>query len=369
MDNKQSVALLILGMHRSGTSALTRMLNLLGVELGGNLQAGDESNVPGYWEPVDLVRIHEELLDSAGSSWDDWTQFDAKWYQSPAANKYKIDIINWVKQEFPGSGIFAVKDPRICRFPSLWFDVLGKLGIRPICLLPIRNPLEVVASLHTRNGFPSMKSQLLWLRHVLDVEVTTRGFKRLVTQYDQLLTDWRLIARKISGNFDLALPQDNETANTRISQFIQRPYRNHEFIDEILHDDTRILEWVKLTYHAVQTLSVEGEKGEIEKREIYHSLDKVRKEFNCFSDKYGEVFRFEKEQIKKAELSAKEINTLGIEQQSEQIRKQAERIEQQSEQIKKQAERIELQSEHIRKQAELIEQQNRNILEYEQLNR
>ena len=63
-------AVLVLGMHRSGTSALTRILNLLGVDLGSKLMPASPENEAGYWEHAEIVRIHDELLGELGTSWD-----------------------------------------------------------------------------------------------------------------------------------------------------------------------------------------------------------------------------------------------------------------------------------------------------------
>src|SRR5271163_4686483 len=78
-------ALLVLGMHRSGTSALTRVFSLLGANLPKSVIGPDLNNQAGYWESVELNIIHDELLASAGSQWDDWRAFNPDWLQSGVA--------------------------------------------------------------------------------------------------------------------------------------------------------------------------------------------------------------------------------------------------------------------------------------------
>jgi hypothetical protein len=65
-------AVIVLGMHRSGTSALARVISLLGADLPNGLLKQGPENEAGFWESAKLVAIHDELLSSAGSSWDDW---------------------------------------------------------------------------------------------------------------------------------------------------------------------------------------------------------------------------------------------------------------------------------------------------------
>src|SRR5215469_9555194 len=78
-------AVFVLGMHRSGTSAVTRVLNLLGVELGTGLMAASPDNERGYWEHLGIVQEHDQLLEALGSSWDDVRALPPDWTKNPAA--------------------------------------------------------------------------------------------------------------------------------------------------------------------------------------------------------------------------------------------------------------------------------------------
>ena len=64
-------ALLVMGMHRSGTSALARVLSLRGAELPAHLMPPNHGNASGYWEPAPIVAINDEMLEYFGSAWDD----------------------------------------------------------------------------------------------------------------------------------------------------------------------------------------------------------------------------------------------------------------------------------------------------------
>jgi hypothetical protein len=81
--------ILVLGMHRSGTSALTGTLAKLGASLPKDLMPANESNPRGYWESLGLVKLHDELLASAGSSWDDWRSFNSSWHGTPVAAAFR----------------------------------------------------------------------------------------------------------------------------------------------------------------------------------------------------------------------------------------------------------------------------------------
>jgi len=79
-------AIIVLGMHRSGTSALTRTLNLLGCDISSQLRPPwPDNNETGFWEPLDISEMHEEMLRSVGSSWDDVSELPRLWHQSKGA--------------------------------------------------------------------------------------------------------------------------------------------------------------------------------------------------------------------------------------------------------------------------------------------
>ena len=86
-------ALMVLGMHRSGTSALTRIFSLLGADLPKNLLPSSPANKTGYWESQDLMNIHDQVLSSGGSTWDDWRAFNPDWFNSPSAGYFKKQIL------------------------------------------------------------------------------------------------------------------------------------------------------------------------------------------------------------------------------------------------------------------------------------
>src|SRR5262245_58923765 len=194
-------ALLLLGMHRSGTSALTRVFNLLGADLATNLLPPRADNPRGFWESRELMELHEQILATGNTSWDDWTRFDPAWYESPFAEVYKTHLTAYLAREFGDSTLFAVKDPRMCRLLPLWRDVLRGLGIEPRVVITLRHPWEVAQSLKGRDGFSRAKSYLMWLRHVLDALRDSAGVPRCVVSYDAFLRDSRgatqAIARRL----------------------------------------------------------------------------------------------------------------------------------------------------------------------------
>jgi hypothetical protein len=201
-------AILVLGMHRSGTSALTRILSLSGAALPDRLiEPSPTINETGFWEPREIVALHDEVLAVAGSAWDDVLGFPAPWFQSAAAAGFRARLDDIIGREFGDAPLLVVKDPRLCRLLPLWRPVLAARGLAPLAVIPIRNPLEIAASLEKRDGFGEGKSLLLWLGHFLAAEYDTRDLPRCFVSYDRALSDGPAIVRQIGSALEIAWPR------------------------------------------------------------------------------------------------------------------------------------------------------------------
>jgi hypothetical protein len=219
---------LVLGMHRSGTSAVTRVLNLLGAGLGGRLMApvaGD--NEKGYWENLDALDINERLLTGIGRSWHDVREMPRDWQESIAAVDGYAAVMRFVKAEFATSPLWAVKDPRMCRLAPVWLRALADCGVQPGILFVVRHPLEVAASLYARNGWSRARSLLLWTHHVLEAERATRGCPRAVVTYNQILTNWCGAMERASDTLGLAWLRTFDQARVEIEAFLDVGQRHH----------------------------------------------------------------------------------------------------------------------------------------------
>ena len=134
-------------MHRSGTSALTRVLGMGGAALPKTPLDTSEFNARGYCESTPIYQLHEEMLEALGTSWHDLSPLVENWERSELGAQFVERMAGIVLDEFGDAPLIAVKDPRICRLVPFWVQVLGALEIDPCFVIPVRNPLEVSASL------------------------------------------------------------------------------------------------------------------------------------------------------------------------------------------------------------------------------
>ncbi|MHC4140712.1 MAG: glycosyltransferase, partial [Planctomycetota bacterium] len=221
-------ALLILGMHRSGTSALARVVNLLGAQLGSRLldpQTG--VNEQGFWEHADVVSGHEALLGDLGSAWYDIRPLPADWEQRPATERMEKRIAGLLEGDLSAHPLIAVKDPRLCRFVAPWKRMLRRAGRRAKFVLILRDPEEVVRSLHRRDGFDHATIRLMWLVYVLEAERATRDEPRSIVFYDDLLAGWETTIDRIADELELTWPATRETARPLVEQELRGDLRHH----------------------------------------------------------------------------------------------------------------------------------------------
>ena len=206
------VAVLVLGMHRSGTSAVTRVLNLLGAELGTDLMPPGPDNPGGFWEHREVVAVHDRLLADLGLAWDDPRPLPEGWLTSPAAGVAMAELSALLDREFARAPFCAVKDPRMCRFVPLWATLLARKGIAAKALVVTRSPVEVARSLHRRDGLPEGVGQLVWARYLLDLVQGIAGLPSALMSYDALMEDWRTALANVGAALALPLNLTGETA-------------------------------------------------------------------------------------------------------------------------------------------------------------
>jgi hypothetical protein len=205
-------------------------------------------NERGFWEPKEIAAIHDEILASAGSSWHDVSEFPDSWFASDIAASFKRRLVTALREDFSDAPLFIVKDPRICRLVPLWLSILEQMRVAPLFVIPIRNPLEVTASLRERDAFFEAKSLLLWLRHFLAAERSTRGLRRCFVAYDHLLRDWRGVVDKIGCDLEVSWPRQSHAANVEIEDFVSTRLRHHVFGSEEVHVRGNLVPWVKTAF-------------------------------------------------------------------------------------------------------------------------
>ena len=227
MATATRTAILVLGMHRSGTSACAGVLARAGAAAPHNVLPPNFANERGYFESLPFMHLHDALLASAGSRWDDWRAFPPGWFASPVAAEFQAKALALLESEFGDAPLVALKDPRMCRFVPFWLDALAQAKCAPRIVIPFRAPREVARSLAVRDRFALETGLLLWLRHVLDAERATRGLPRAFVAMDDLIADWRGALARIGRQTRLAWPALDAAAGRDIDAFLAPSLKHH----------------------------------------------------------------------------------------------------------------------------------------------
>jgi Sulfotransferase family len=174
----------VLGMHRSGTSAVSRILNLLGADIGPESNLLTEYDNPtGHWESKALVACNDRILAAFGRSWDFPPWLAPGWEHTPRASRLLPELAETFAAVY-GSGPWVWKDPRTCLTFPLWRRVLGT---EARVVLVFRDPGAVVASVKRRDGIPSLYTLGLWQHYVRESVAASAGLPAVCLQFEDLV--------------------------------------------------------------------------------------------------------------------------------------------------------------------------------------
>ncbi len=189
MNSAKPTIIFILGMHRSGTSALSGALNLLGANHGSSLMSASEDNEKGYWEHSDIVAAHDQLLEDLSLSWDSTRSLPENWLDLPVTGRARQRLIDVCRSEFSDPGIHCIKDPRMCRFLPLWQEIANEVGFSSQYVLILRPPGEVAESIFKRDGLSIETAMYLWGMHIFDIAKFISDKSNFILTYENLLED------------------------------------------------------------------------------------------------------------------------------------------------------------------------------------
>ena len=275
-------AILVLGMHRSGTSMLAGTIAALGSARPKKPLRADRNNPRGYWESTPLNFANDELLTAAASSWHDWRPLDPQWLQSLAAERHHHKIKAILASEYGDELLFFVKDPRICRFVPFMSSILAEMETDPVALLPLRNPLEVAYSLERRDGLPLAKSLLLWLRHLLDAEYHSRHMPRCFIRHEQFLIDWRYHVERAAEKTGIVWPTPLDQAETEIGRFLTANLHHERATVGDLQNHPDMTPLIRAAYDILCAMADDGDS-----LELRDELNLMRAKFDDACDVVG----------------------------------------------------------------------------------
>ena len=230
MSNEKE-CIIILGMHRSGTSAVTRVLNILGYELFSDLvEAKKGDNDLGYWESKEVVDINDEFLEKNNLHYGDPVLLEESWWNDC---EHIDESRNRIQQLLDKNNIdnlhhLVIKDPRISYTLPLWKNVLEKY-FKIKFLVLIRHPLEICNSMSKRDpNFSRLEGLFLWSSYLFNAIKNSQYDQRLFLLYSDILEKPIDLAIQMSNIFNID-KQNIESKQDEISNFLDGKHKHHDY--------------------------------------------------------------------------------------------------------------------------------------------
>lgn len=273
-EKSRKKLVVVLGMHRSGTSAITRGLQVLGVSLGDSLMPPMENiNNKGFWEDADLNALNVEMLAAVGSDWHFLAPIESEDVGVLRKQGYFLRAVDLLLRKVGSASVFGLKDPRMAKLLPFWSVVFDHCQFSVSYVMAVRHPLSVIQSLKKRDGFEAEKSYFLWLGYVVAALSGMVTRKSVIVDYDLLMQSPGNELQRIARRLDLSVDQ-TELQDYK-SEFLDKALR-HTFFDlnDLLLDNV-CPPLVREMY--TELLSVASDKSHVEdlqqKNKIAHWAD------------------------------------------------------------------------------------------------
>lgn len=152
---------LVLGMHRSGTSSVAELIAHAGYQVPGDqLPVAEEVNARGFWESRQVVDFNERILSESGLSW-----FSLQMSNVDISDSLYSEMLEWLTLQIKLHQNLVIKDPRINILLPVWCRLLDELSVDLHIVFVNRYPDFVASSLEKRDGFSLHTGFALWLKY------------------------------------------------------------------------------------------------------------------------------------------------------------------------------------------------------------
>ena len=222
---------LVLGMHRSGTSLCSHILSTLGVDIVDEIGV-NRGNDKGHWERWEIVEFHDRILrlfnrDYFGRFHD--FALPVAWWAEPRVAQIRKEMVAFLERRM-GSSYFGFKDPRTVRLMPVWHQILNELKLAPKRVLCLRNPAQIGRSLNAHDGLDREIGEYRWLVHMIDFFRYTTNFDFCTIEYEEWFNNPSSNIEKLQKFLDLQWQQSEADLGLVLSGIID-PGARHDDAD------------------------------------------------------------------------------------------------------------------------------------------
>ena len=304
---KDSKLIVVLGMHRSGTSAVARGLQVMGVELGDRMMPpAENNNITGFWEDVDLNALNIEIMTALGQDWSYLSPIKASNIELLLEKGYFLRAAKLLQQKIGTKSVFGFKDPRVAKLLPFWKEVFRHCQVSVSYVFSIRHPFSVAKSLSRRDGLDAERSYVLWLGHVIGGLIGTTGENCVFVDYDQLMQSPDQELTRIAKGIGLEI--DATKLQTYKDEFLVPELRHSVYDLNDLAIDDACPPLVREVY--TRLLDVATDKSRIDEVNVQNSLVTWVNEFDRVTPILALTDRLFTEKELAAELAAENNNRI-----------------------------------------------------------
>jgi hypothetical protein len=224
--------LLVLGMHRSGTSVTARLLECLGAKNSENLTGTGLCNPHGYFEDNDVYKFNDsKLLPRLDRAWHSTSEVDWSNLSDADRSKYALQALEIVKKNYPLSNTLSVlKEPRLGILVPFWLAVLQHAGFNTKVVCAVRDPVSVIRSLNKAEGLSLPHAGMVFINYWLSILKYCKDLEVAFVQYDEIFVNPAKSLRDVAAKLSLPLPQDfEERVHHFSSSFFDKNLRHNKF--------------------------------------------------------------------------------------------------------------------------------------------
>lgn len=219
---------MVLGMHRSGTSLCSNVLSVLGVDMADDVGIG-HGNARGHWERWEIVGFHDRILEHFNRRYfGPFHDFPLPpgWWAEPQIVAIRRELTAFLKDRM-GDQLFGFKDPRTVRLLPLWRDIFAQLGLSPRIVLCLRKPAEIARSLYARDGIDPCIGEYRWLIHLSDFFRYAGKVEYCTIEYDSWFDNISANIEKLQKHLHTEGAQTGPTLDQALQEIID-PMLRHE---------------------------------------------------------------------------------------------------------------------------------------------
>ena len=276
--------IVVLGMHRSGTSAVVKALSCLGVCLGDEFMPAGKDNPKGFFEDKAINQLNVEMLEVIGQHWFSLSLITDADVEQLVALGYLEKAVALLNNKIDSHVAFGFKDPRVSKSFKFWRLVFARIDCDIHYVFCLRHPLSVANSLRQRNHTPIPKGYLLWLSYNLAIVEAAQDLTLIGLDYDQLIEQPLTALQYLAEQLELTI--DSQAASQFTNEFLDQTLRHTKFDDAAIKNDPACPLVVANAYPILQQcLGADSQRARAELVQLYRTHNKkISADFRLFDE-------------------------------------------------------------------------------------